>query len=178
MRRLFVIPLVLIASVLVTPTAAYACDCAGTTDEEALQREDIAFIGTVEAVNGNEVAGLMGLKTVVRINVEQAIKGVVRRHTLVKTQPYGAACGIEFQLSERYVVYASDEGVGPPETNLCNGTRSVARAPVPAQLPGAAIIPGADRNWLWWVPYSAGLAIAALTTTTIVVLRRRRRRQT
>jgi hypothetical protein len=100
----------------VRPGIAAACDCdAPLTEEEALERADVAFVG---AVVGESVMADDGV-TVYTFAVSEGLKNV-ETPTVDVLSDVDSDCGMTFRPGERYHVFA-DEVDGSLVTSICAG---------------------------------------------------------
>lgn len=117
------------ALVAVTGGPAAACTCGDLSQDELRAAADAVFVGTVIARQDlpNPSAAGPGYADWT-FSVEQVIKGPVgsARQTL-RTFLGGAACGYEFKVGTRYIVYATNSASGLT-TGLCSGTDVLSQA--------------------------------------------------
>lgn len=112
MRRI-IISLGLLSLCLVATQNAYAC-CAGTGSVcESYGSASAVFVGTVIAVRENESQKkayetyvIDSTPRVFKFSVEQSYLGVPGKEVEVFTGRGGGDCGYEFQIGQRYLVYA------------------------------------------------------------------------
>jgi hypothetical protein len=132
------------------PAEACSCAQAGSMEEE-FQRSGAVFSGKV-----SEVGGLTperdGITTRVRpylapvtFDVNAAWKGVSGDTAVVYGQGPGASCGLNFELGETYLVFASGAETGkesPLQTNFCSATRQMGEETARNMFgPPAALLP-------------------------------------
>lgn len=109
---------------------ALGCDCAANPPPcEAFWHADAVFAGTVVGsrtinVKDGEFTFPMRL---VRLTVEQPLRGMKSTEVEVRTGMGGGDCGYEFRLGQRYLVYAhwQDEQL---TTSICTRTRLLSEA--------------------------------------------------
>ncbi|QUY43539.1 hypothetical protein [Acaryochloris marina] len=109
------------------PQAAWACSCMRSTPEEQMERADVVFTGRVIDQKMKTVATnpLGGLKLVQwTFEVEADHKGVVSKQLTIESASNSAACGINFQMGERYQVFANQSKTAL-RASLCSGTRAL-----------------------------------------------------
>lgn len=177
-------------SSLAAPLATVqACSCSwlGGTEDVAVQaiaKADVAFIGTVTAASpviGFDAIGFGGLNVQYSFNVERASVGTKATIDIKAVDDGGgASCGFTFDVGDRWLVAASDEG-GSLRTGLCAGNTSLdgdgaAMAErLAARLPFAA--PAGENGRLGFLSYAPAIAGAALAfaATALAVLAFRRR---
>jgi hypothetical protein len=114
---------ILLAAFSVMAASALACSCIGRpgTVMEEYGWADTVFLGSVRTVV--QPTGWNHL--LVEIQVESTWKGDPGALVLVITELSSAACGIEFQEGENWVVFGTDivhEGVTGFYTHLCTLT--------------------------------------------------------
>ncbi|GAA3386758.1 hypothetical protein [Cryptosporangium minutisporangium] len=114
------------AGVVANPEPACACDCLPITPGEAQSEASVVFVGTVERLAGKPDEGSPEPVTFV-FSVESVVKGTLGAGPTfrVQTNNGSAACGVEFEVGRRYVVYASDAD-GTPFVTQCGGTHRLA----------------------------------------------------
>jgi hypothetical protein len=142
---------------LANAAPALACDCAGTTDEEAFENADAVFVGELTRYRPPVNPRTSMDPAVYRFTVEGVYKGDVVADQAVGSAGDGASCGLEIREPGRYLVFASTETFDPETraegvdlyANLCGGTRPAAEAPIPASFgetkvpaPGATHVTG------------------------------------
>jgi hypothetical protein len=114
-RAVLVLSILLAGVVLAPASPAWACSCARI---DSLAWADSAFIGRVERVdqaNGHARAWF---------TVESIAKGTAEAARSVSTSGSSASCGYEFEVGDRYRVFARDGA-----THLCSGTVKLEAAP-------------------------------------------------
>lgn len=132
--KLWRLPLVAAALLLPALLAreARACSCAGNpTPCQDYWQADAVFVGAVvgESKFVTEEAGYKHTMRLVRLAVEQPLRGVEAAQVEVATGWGGGDCGYEFQRGMRYVVYANrDERDGRLYTGICTRTRTLEEA--------------------------------------------------
>ncbi len=127
---------------LAIPTQVFACDCMQPGPGQVEAWSDVAFIGVVTAIDsalpapvrmddpysgpgieppGGVPAPVLGGQTV-HFRVESIQKGALdmTSETLVQTSLDQASCGLEFNVGERWQIYATG-GEGYLWTGLCSG---------------------------------------------------------
>ena len=174
------------ALALIAPQACFACSCILRTLDEQAPEADAIFLGTV--TDSTRLGG-EGAVVAFRFEVDEVYAGVVNEVVAVRTEDNSAACGVEFEVGERYLVLATNFNSGF-ETTLCSGTAKVsdvqaadiaslgpAAAPlpglsphlvditdgVPRQEPSVVTRPAALTQMRGWVPFAvAGLGFVAV----------------
>lgn len=132
---------------------AHACSCAGESmsSEEALRRSSAVFSGKVSEV-GSLKPERDGITTRVRpylapvtFDVNAAWKGVSGDTAVVYGQGPGVSCGLDFEIGETYLVFASgaETGKGSPlQTSYCSATRQASEETARNMFgPPAALLP-------------------------------------
>jgi len=164
-----------------------ACSCGGLTDAEALRQSTAVFVGTLREVRGPTVQFSSGAPSRFIFEVDAAYKGAVHEVQSIVSSSDGASCGLEIDVGERAVVFATASGSADLESGeyaagLCDGTRSFGAVGLPDNLgPTVGLVDGTSpigeddsypsvivRNWYWVV---AGIVVVIVTG---VALRRRR----
>ena len=113
---------------VLVPGPAAACSCAVSGDDELLAQADAVFVGT--ALNRQETqtsttgAGLLSGFVTYTFAVDNVMKGAVgTARQEVRTGLNSAACGTDFELGQRYQVFAHRSPDGGLNTGLCSGNR-------------------------------------------------------
>lgn len=109
------------------PQAAWACSCMRSTPEEQMERADVVFTGRVidKKMKTVEPPPFGGLNLVQwTFEVEADHKGSVSEKVTVESASSSAACGINFQMGERYQVFANQSDTAL-RASLCSGTRAL-----------------------------------------------------
>ena len=163
---------VLVAGLLIPGVPARACSCAETDLGSVLLDADGAFVGTF--VERSEISGQLASIT---FDVERVVKGEFGPRAIVRTNAYGASCGLEFLDGPRVGLLLDHSADGVWESSLCQQV-----------APGDLLAIGGDRPPdPDVVPVSAGSslvsqgfvgAIVAATLALVVlvwVIRRRSR---
>ncbi|WP_299491067.1 hypothetical protein [Acaryochloris sp. IP29b_bin.137] len=108
------------------PQVAWACSCIRSTPEEQMERADVVFTGRVidKSMKTLETNPFGGLNLVQwTFEVEANHKGSVSKQVTVESASNSAACGINFQMGERYQVFANQSDTAL-RASLCSGTRA------------------------------------------------------
>ncbi|WP_067185077.1 hypothetical protein [Microtetraspora niveoalba] len=130
-HRLLAVLLLVIGTVAFTPSAACACSCAPRPPSELMKGAAAVFTGTVAAVRRVEGGDPLGPPPplVYTFRADQIYKGAPSATYEVATNADSAACGVNFTVGSRYLVFASagesglfdtDPGVSL-HTSLCSG---------------------------------------------------------
>ncbi len=126
----------LMASMLMTGSVGYACQCGGESSPRIrFDQAKIVFSGTVIEVNNKAV----------KLEVEKAYKGNVGKEFILTRRDQETTCDIFFSKSDKYLVYADKvklDGKVVFMTDVCAGTDRHAYAKedieyleTPAQFP-------------------------------------------
>ena len=112
---------------------AYACSCAGVPLERQIKTSDAVFSGEVTRIEPDERASDVFPPSLGRVtfDVKESWKGVSGESVVVYGHGLEASCGIEFDESRSYLVYAyrSDRGgEGSLQTGLCDSTKPLKQA--------------------------------------------------
>lgn len=105
------------------PQAAWACSCLKGTPEEQLERADVVFTGQVidkKMPTDDSSGGLNWVQWTFEVEAEQ--KGAISEQVIVESASNSAACGINFQVGERYQVFANQSNTAL-RASLCSGTQ-------------------------------------------------------
>jgi hypothetical protein len=108
-------------------SAAHACSCAGVTPEQAFQRAEAVFTGTVISVAPPPfgIISSSASPETVTFRVSNVSKGPppsTHGTIVLTTSVSGASCGYPFQNGGQYMVYAYNSGQ-QLQTDLCSGTK-------------------------------------------------------
>lgn len=135
---LFVVPLLALGAVALTPGSACACSCAEMPTERAFAEADVVFVGRV--VDRTVDRGFPWLvrssadKAVWTFEVTATYKGDGVRRQEIVTADSGASCGLELSGPGPFVVYGTRDAAEPaPEegqyaANLCGGSAPLTAA--------------------------------------------------
>ncbi len=105
------------------PREARACSCVPSPPPAtALERSAATFVGEVLSVEPRRARG-----NAVKLRVERTFKGTLAAAVTLFTPDQPAACGRNFEVGERYLVYAEQIG-GALYDNLCTRTSPLASA--------------------------------------------------
>jgi len=110
---------------LLQPQAAIACSCMRSTPEEQMERANVVFKGRVidQTVTTPESGPLRGLNLIRwTFAVEESQKGLAAKELVVESASNSAACGINFQMGDRYQVFAN-QYQDNLRASLCSGTQ-------------------------------------------------------
>ena len=104
---------------LLLPNFSFACSCMQLSEQQALEKSEVAFVGTVTKVWESKGSHGVGRYTV-SFKVERFLKGSFTGPSVVTTATNGAACGYNFQEGTKYKVFARAYE-GTYTTGLCSG---------------------------------------------------------
>jgi hypothetical protein len=142
-----------------------ACSCATLAGDDQLSKADLAFVGVVTDVQPSARPAVVGITLVdFRFNIETVQKGSVSDRALtIQSSADGASCGVDFQVGERWQVYARvNPIVATLTTGLCSGNqlldKNVPIAPEPN--PGESASP--NDGGVWVVGALGVLVVAAV----------------
>jgi hypothetical protein len=125
MRRLIVLPALLLLAIGAVGGAAWACRCKPPPPpKEALKNAAAVFAGKVSAKKA-------GGEVVVTFDVSKAWKGVDAKTITVRTPRDSAACGFTFEMEKSYLIYAHRDSEGAEaklSTNICTRTKLLSEA--------------------------------------------------
>jgi len=125
---------------LLPASRALACSCAGVSERQAFEGADVVFDGVATTSTEPLIIQSSGDPVEFTFAVEKTLKGdLPSPQVIVTTALSGASCGAEFQVGERWRVFAygSSDNL---ESNLCAGNRllGAATAKDGAAMPNAA----------------------------------------
>lgn len=106
---------VLVAGLLVPGAPALACSCAEMNLGSRLPEADGAFVGTF--VGRSEISDQLASIT---FDVERVVKGEFGPSAIVRTNAYGASCGLEFLDGPRTGLLLDQAPDGVWESSLCS----------------------------------------------------------
>ena len=105
-----------------TPRGAYACSCAQPPEpRDALERASTVFSGMVVDVATENISDGF-TRRAVTFDVISSWKNANQEQIVVRTAMDSAACGFDFEVGKRYLVYTYDNE-GNPYTGLCDRTK-------------------------------------------------------
>lgn len=175
-----------VTAVVVAPSSAYACSCAGDSLRDHLQRADVVVQGTIEDLHelGNplRINRSSGDEVVYDVSVDRVYKGaggpVTRIHSVVS----GASCGLEVRVGGRYILFADRHGADQKLWgSLCGGTAPAdaelvaeVEAAVGGSSPPDPTIGPPPRAGAGLPLFMAGGAVVAFGVAAAVALRRRK----
>lgn len=117
--RAGLVALVVGVLVVVAPSAALACSCAGGSVAQQIERADTIAVGTVEWKTDNALGRSYG------VEVDEVYDGVATRQTKIYTESNEAACGLtDLAVGQRYLFFLQGKNPGQLRANLCGGTTS------------------------------------------------------
>ncbi|HET9672572.1 MAG TPA: hypothetical protein VFQ40_06960 [Actinomycetota bacterium] len=164
--RVLVTAVGLVAMTLIGAAPAGACSCAEVDVRAALRRADGAFVGTF--VDRAEIDDQRAAMT---FRVETVIKGGFGPTAVVRTNAYGASCGLEFFGEPRTGLFLERADDGVWESSLCSMVEPSAllaiegaRAPDPSIAPVSAGRSFGTTVLLVVLGAVAGLAVLAWAT--------------
>ena len=114
-RLLFV--LAVTAGILVlTPSASWACSCAGSTTAQQVQRAGTVVEGTLKWVATN------GISTTYNVEVAKVFKGKAAEREKLVGSANEASCGIgSLATDRRYLIFIDGTHPGQMKVSLCGG---------------------------------------------------------
>jgi hypothetical protein len=110
----------ILAIIALMPATAAACSCMPSTPEESLERSHAAFVGTVVDAVQIERGDSPGPAVAYAFAVEAVARGARGPQATVVAGVGEAACGITFQIGQRWLIFARTEA-GRLATGLCDG---------------------------------------------------------
>ncbi|HET8586793.1 MAG TPA: hypothetical protein VFM74_02865 [Candidatus Limnocylindria bacterium] len=130
-----------------------ACSCATLAGDDQLSNADLAFVGVVTGVQTSARPAVDGFSLVgFRFNIETVQKGSVSdRAVTIQSPTDSASCGVEFQVGERWQVFAdANPAAGALVTGLCSGNQLLDKdVPIaPERSPGESASPNDAGVWV------------------------------
>jgi hypothetical protein len=161
----------LVTGLVVAGSPARACDCAPVDLRTRLPQADGAFVGTFvsrDRLDDQLVA--------ITFSVERVVKGEFGTTAIVRTNAYGASCGIEFLGGPRTGLLLDRAPDGVWVSSLCQQVSPdelLAFAP-DAAPPNPSVDPiGPSSALPWWL----GATLGALIVGGVLAVRARARRR-
>lgn len=168
---------------------AGACSCIETSDEQSLERADVAFSGTVTGRAAPARPDHSTAPAVWTFEVDRVFKGEATSTQGVVSVVSGASCGLELPRHGDVLVFTRSEPQVPEAgldgatlyAGLCDGSRALSEGLIPASFgdgrgpaPGESgvVDPGTTTSDL---STRAAVAGAGLCTVGVVLLLRRTR---
>jgi hypothetical protein len=162
-----------IMALLVTSSPARACSCAQTDLAASLPEADGAFVGTF--VDRSEISDQLASIT---FDVERVIKGEFGPRAIVRTNAYGASCGLEFLDGPRIGVLLDRASDGVWESSLCQQVEPGALLAVGAERPPDPDVAAVSADWSLGAKGLVGAGVAAALALLALVWFVRRRSST
>jgi hypothetical protein len=163
---------VLVAGLLIPGAPARACSCAEMDLGTVLLDADGAFVGTF--VDRSEISDQLASIT---FDVERVVKGEFGPRAIVRTNAYGASCGLEFLDGPRVGLLLDRSADGVWESSLC---QQVAPGDLLAiggdRPPDPNVAPVSVGSILGSQGLIGGIVAAALALVVLVWVIRRRSR--
>lgn len=160
----------LMAGIVVSGSPAHACSCAPMDLGRRLREADGAFVGTF--VQRDEISDQLAIYS---FDVERVFKGRFGPTAVVRTNAYGASCGIELLGGPRdgFLLGRASDGVW--ESDLCS---QVSPDELLAFAPGERPDPGVEpidpgSAFSWWAFALVGVFVVG--GVLFVAMRTRRR---
>ncbi|HET9872105.1 MAG TPA: hypothetical protein VFP89_05860 [Propionibacteriaceae bacterium] len=125
--------LTLCLSLLINPTAAYACSCTSKDLRDALNRADVVFLGKVE--ERESIRRPAPRHTRFTFSVTRVYKGSAYTEQRVVTARSEAECGFTARPGATLVVFATQQaadgsaGIGELSTGVCSGNLATSQPP-------------------------------------------------
>ena len=130
-RRTLIVIFLAVMTVPVVASPCWACTCAASGNEAADRRAqaenaDLIFTGIAKKIRVDDPAPDDAYsgdeKIYVRFRVHKTYKGYPREWRWIYTGVYGDTCRYEFEVGDRYTVFAYKHK-GEFNTNICTGTK-------------------------------------------------------
>jgi hypothetical protein len=126
--------LALFGLVSLSASDAEACSCVQREDAELLASSDRVFAGEVERIEvdghacesvtacGQHCPEDAACSAVASLRVLRGYKNTTEERVRVEANASTAACGYDFEIGQRYLVFASADEKGELSTTSCHGT--------------------------------------------------------
>jgi hypothetical protein len=137
MRRLLLLLVVITTYLLLNTSSALGCTCAFPRNAtEALNRARAVFAGEVVKVTPPKTRLIdrrrkiyeISLELKATFKVERVWKSGVRHRLVVSTMSGCCACGWDFKVGERYLIFAHGDSDSTLSTSICSGTKRLENA--------------------------------------------------
>lgn len=172
---------VLIGSSLPLTPDAWACSCMQMSEQEAFQRSDVSFVGTIteiEQINVQVDKFRSVNYNIVTFDIHTELKGEFSGDTInIQTVlPDGGNCGMFFDDGKTYIVFAYFEQE-QLTTNICSGNNMVSpdykpeylAYSEPIFLDGVEEVPVVKQDYFLLMVLVAIIASAAAIVAIIVL---------
>lgn len=118
MKKVIFLGVFLFSSFALSLGQSYACSCIMPADPiTSMEQSEAVFAGEVTQVTTGEY------QNTITFAVSDKWKGKLGDTFTLNTGSSSAACGIDFQKDEEYIVYATDNGEGGYSAGLCSRTK-------------------------------------------------------
>lgn len=185
--RWLVVVVILLSQLVYGVAPSYACSCVSdpnlTEAEQLLQNfgrdyHKLVFVGTVQWQTQPPFWAIHRTgSTDVEFAVETVYKGRVTQRFTLSTADQGSACGYDFALGKRYLVFVGDDFHGGSwNSGLCSGNVLEPSADLLSHLPTSGYGPSVvGMVWLQLLsPVGWICVLSVLLGVGMVVYRRRR----
>jgi hypothetical protein len=162
--------LIMVAGVVVAGAPARACSCAEMDLAPRLPEADGAFVGTF--VDRSEISDQLASIT---FDVERVVKGEFGPRAIVRTNAYGASCGLEFLGGPRIGLLLDRASDGVWESSLCQQVQPGALLALGGDHPPDPDVAAVSAGWSFGAKGLVGAAAAAALALVVLVWVIRRR---
>ena len=162
--------LLLTCGLLVTAPTAYACSCVEMDLSTRLPEADGAFVGTVagrDSLDEQTVA--------ITFSVEHVVKGKFGPTAIVRTNAFGASCGIELLDGPRTGLLLDRGADGVWESSLCQQVRADDLLAIGGERPPDPDVAPVGAGWTLASTGLVGAIVAAALALVVLVWVIRRR---
>ena len=163
--------LLLVAGVLVAGVPAGACSCVEMDLGSRLPEADGAFVGTF--VDRSQISDQLASIT---FDVERVVKGEFGPRAVVRTNAYGASCGLEFLDGPRTGLLLDRASDGVWESSLCQQVQPGALLAVGEDRPPDPDVAAVGVGWSLGSKALVSLAVAVALAMLVFAWFARRRR--
>ncbi|HEX6581764.1 MAG TPA: hypothetical protein VF195_12965 [Actinomycetota bacterium] len=161
---------VLVAGLLVPGAPARACSCAEMDLGSLLPDADGAFVGTF--VDRSEISDQLASIT---FDVERVVKGEFGPRAIVRTNAYGASCGLEFLDGPRIGLLLDRASDGVWESSLCQQVQPGDLLAIGGERPPDPDVAPVSAGWTLGSQGLVGTIVAAALVLVVLVWVIRRR---
>ena len=161
---------IVVAGVVVAGAPARACSCAEMDLGSVLPDSDGAFVGTF--VDRSEISDQLAAIT---FDVERVVKGQFGQRAIVRTNAYGASCGLEFLDGPRIGLLLDRASDGVWESSLCQQVPPGDLLAIGGDRPPDPDVAPVGAGWTLASQWLVGAIVAAALALVVLVWVIRRR---
>lgn len=135
MKKIVIISLFSIVMVLAAASDSYACSCMAPSPDTPMKKivkdakfdAGAVFFGKVVTVKTVDGSADMNAPLYVTMEVTRSWKGITTKQVEITTRSSSAACGVNFQVGQEFIVYAyKDSETNTMSASLCSRTQMTA----------------------------------------------------